>query len=299
MNVVIDLAEANPDNAGPKMGRLGELVRRGLAVPAGFVVPPSAYERDPAGMGQDLSDEIAGAYRRLCGEADRPVVVRSSAVDEDSAKASFAGIYDSFLGITGADNVLAAVRACWSGLHSERAAAYRQRVGAPATGSAMAVGVMLMVPARSSGVAFTLDPVTGRDDRLVIEATWGFGEPVVQGVVIPDRIELADDGRMLRYEAGDKRTALTYGAEGRMEHVELPDALARTPSLTRAEASLVADRIRAVAELAGEPIDCEWVVDECGDVWIVQWRPVTALAAAEAPLWDPAEYAARYAFRSA
>ncbi|WP_328361517.1 PEP/pyruvate-binding domain-containing protein [Mycobacterium sp. NBC_00419] len=299
MSTVINLAQANTDNAGPKMGRLGELIRQGIDVPPGFVVTPSAYEGSSDGVGESLAAEIAAAYEGLCGGTDRPVVVRSSAVDEDGAKASFAGIYESFLGVRGADQVVATVEACWSGLHSERAVAYRERLGANHPNPSMAVGVMLMVPARSSGVAFTVDPVTGRDDRLVIEGSWGFGEPVVQGVVNPDRIEIADDGRVLRYETGDKKIALVYSEDRRMQHVELPADQALTAALTTDEAVALADRVRAVADLAGQPVDCEWVLDDSARVWIVQWRSITALPVTGAPLWDPAEYAARYAFRSA
>ncbi|TGD84054.1 pyruvate kinase [Mycolicibacterium sp. CH28] len=298
MSTVVDLAQASMGNAGPKMARLGELIRHGIDVPAGFVVPSTAYQRGADGLEGPLGDEIAQAYRRLCGGSDKPVVVRSSAIDEDGVKASFAGIYDSYLGVLGADRVVEAVRACWAGLHSERAVAYRERLGAGEPAVSMAVGVMLMVAARSSGVAFTVDPVTGRGDRLVIEASWGFGEPVVQGVVTPDRIEVAEDGRVLRNEAGDKRIALVYGKNG-MEHVQLPAGRARTPALTNDEAARLSERVRAVAALADQPVDCEWVIDDAGTVWIVQWRAVTALPAADAPLWDPAEYAARYAFRSA
>jgi pyruvate, water dikinase len=299
MNNVIDLAQADSDNAGPKMGRLGELIRRGIEVPSGFVVTPSAYACSRDGMTEGLVAEIAAAYKRLCAGAEKPVVVRSSAIDEDGAKASFAGVYESYLGVLGAEGVVAAVEACWSGLHSERAVAYRERLGVVEPNPSMAVGVMLMAPARASGVAFTVDPVTGRDDRLIIEASWGFGEPVVQGVVTPDRIEVADDGRVLRYETGDKKIVLVYGETGRMEHVELPTRQARTPALTTEEAVLLSERVRAVAALAGQPVDCEWVIDDSGTVWIVQWRSVTALPASDASAWDPAEYAARYAFRSA
>ncbi|GAY18044.1 PEP/pyruvate-binding domain-containing protein [Mycobacterium sp. shizuoka-1] len=299
MSTVIDLAQADAENAGPKMGRLGQLVRHGFDVPPGFVVTPSGYESSADGMSRDLAAEIATAYKRLCAGSDKPVVVRSSAVDEDGTKASFAGIYDSFLGVRGADQVVAAVQECWSGLNSERAVAYRERLGANHPSPSMAVGVMLMVPARCSGVAFTVDPVTGRDDRLVIEGSWGFGEPVVQGVVIPDRIEIADDGRVLRYETGDKKIALVYSEDRRMQHVELPADRALTAALTTDEALALAEQVRAVADLAGRPVDCEWVLDDAARVWIVQWRAVTALAASGAAVWDPAEYAARYAFRSA
>ncbi len=295
MTAVIDLADATIDNAGPKMGRLGELIRAGVEVPAGFVIASDACSADL--LREDLRGEISAAYRRLSSDGAAPVVVRSSATDEDGSGASFAGIYNSYLGLVGIEEVIPAVQACCSALHSERAEGYRERMGGDATAS-MAVGVMLMVPAKSSGVAFTVDPVSGRDDRFVIEATWGFGEPVVQGVVTPDRIEIgAEDGRILRYEPGEKKVALIYQG-GRMTRVELKRSRARTPALTPDEVEVLYQRLCAVAEMAGYPVDCEWVIDESGHAWIVQWRAVTALPDNDEPEWDPAEYAARYAFRS-
>lgn len=298
MKTVIPLSEATIADSGPKMGRLGELFRQHGQVPDGFVITAAAAD-SPA---EELTARVAAAYERLCGgkiQPAQPVVVRSSAVDEDGDSASFAGVYDSVLGVLGVDEIMPAVRACWAAAHSERAAGYRHRMGArPSGGSSMAVGVMLMVPARASGVAFTVDPVTGRDDRFVIEATVGFGEPVVQGVVTPDRIEVAaDDGRILRYEPGDKRIALRYD-EGRMSRVELPSGASRDPALTEEDVTALFDALQSVLRVAGHPVDCEWVLDHSGRAWIVQWRSVTALPDDDALEWDPAEYAARYAFRS-
>lgn len=296
MTAVIDLADATIANAGPKMGRLGELIRAGVDVPGGFVIASQACSGGL--LREDLRADIVAAYRRLSADGTAPVVVRSSATDEDGSGASFAGIYNSYLGLVGVEEVIPAVQACCSALHSERAVGYRERMGDSSTQASMAVGVMLMVPAKSSGVAFTVDPVSGRDDRFVIEATWGFGEPVVQGVVTPDRIEVgAEDGRILRYEPGDKKVALMYSG-GRMTRVELKRSQARTPALTPDEVEVLYGRLCAVAEMAGHPVDCEWVIDESGHAWIVQWRAVTALPDNDEPEWDPAEYAARYAFRS-
>lgn len=294
MKPVISLAEATDAVAGPKMGRLGELLRRGGQVPDGFVITPAA-----AGLtGEQLSAQIAVAYERLCGPDPEPVAVRSSAADEDGGTASFAGVYESYLGVVGVEDILVAVRACWAAADSERAAGYRQRLGGGGPAAPMAVGVMLMVPARASGVAFTVDPISGRDDRYLIEATVGFGEPVVQGVITPDRIEVAaEDGRLLRYEPGDKRIALRYDGE-RMNHVSLSPAEAVAHSLVPDDIAGLYDAIRNVIGIAGHPVDCEWVLDQSGRAWIVQWRAVTAVPDDEDLEWDPAEYAARYAFRS-
>lgn len=295
MTAVIDLSEATIENAGPKMGRLGELIRAGVGVPGGFVISSQACQDDS--LREELRADIVAAYQRLSHGGSAPVVVRSSAADEDGSRASFAGVYNSYVGLVGVEEIIPAVQACCSALHSERAVGYRERMGGQGPAS-MAVGVMLMVAAKASGVAFTVDPVSGRDDRFVIEATWGFGEPVVQGVVTPDRIEIgADDGRILRYEPGEKKVALMY-QDGRMTRVELKRSQARTPALTPEDVEVLYDRLRAVSAIAGHAVDCEWVIDESGDAWIVQWRAVTAMPDTDEPEWDPAEYAARYAFRS-
>lgn len=297
MTAVIALAEATTANAGPKMGRLAALMAAGGSVPDGFVLTAAA-----AGLTEDdLTAEVAAAYRRLCGgRGSLPVVVRSSAIDEDGESVSFAGVYESFLGVVGIEAIIAAVRACWAAADSDRASGYRERMvgGVPGSGSEMAVGVMRMVAARSSGVAFTVDPVTGRDDRYIIEATVGFGEPVVQGVVTPDRIELAaEDGTVLRYQPGDKRIELRY-ADGRMSRAELTADAAAAPALSAGDIAALYEQLHPVVDLAGHPVDCEWVLDDSGRAWIVQWRAVTALPDDDDLEWDPAEYAARYAFRS-
>lgn len=314
MTYVVELASATTDVAGPKMARLAQLISHGIDVPAGFVVTAHAYQRctdiDPATTSRntsrherldaELRDQISTAYARLCGGVECPVAVRSSSLEEDGARASFAGAFDSFLGLRGVDSVMGAVQDCWAGLHSDHASTYRERHGAGAVPPSMAVGVMTLVPARASGVAFSLDPVTGRDDRLIIEATWGFGEPVVHGVISPDRIEVsAADGQVVRYQPGDKKIARVYDEEHRMHTVKVPAARAQAAALNTEETTTLARRIQEVATLAGRPVDCEWVLDESRRIWIVQWRPVTALPAAAPLRWDPAEYAARYAFRTA
>lgn len=128
----------------------------------------------------------------------------------------------------------------------------------------------------------------------------GFGEPVVQGAVVPDRIDFGvDDGRILRDEVGDKRVALVAAEGGGMRSIKLAPERAQARALDDTEVRMICERARAVAEVAGRPVDCEWVLYPQGDIWIVQWRPITATGMTAGPqAWDPAEYAARYAFRS-
>ena len=128
----------------------------------------------------------AGAGAGTEGEAGADVAVRSSATVEDSAEASFAGLQDTYLGVTGAASVLGYVRRCWASLYNDESVAYRRRLGLPEAGVAMAVVVQRMVAPRAAGVMFTRSPVTGDRSVVAIEGTWGLGSALVSGDVTPD-----------------------------------------------------------------------------------------------------------------
>ena len=145
--------------------------------------------------GAPLPSEVAAAieagYAGLgSGGADGPdgpdVAVRSSATVEDSAEASFAGLQDTYLGISGAAAVLDHVRRCWASLYNDESVAYRRRLALPEAGVAMAVVVQRMVAPRAAGVMFTRSPVTGDRSVVAIEGTWGLGSALVSGDVTPD-----------------------------------------------------------------------------------------------------------------
>ena len=167
------------------------------------------------------------AYDELCfrhGDISLPVAVRSSAAGEDAALASFAGQYESYLGIIGADAVILSVRQAWSSLFVARALSYRQRQKQHYRDTPMGVGVLRLVQARCAGVAFSADPVSKKRDRFVIEGSWGWGESVVQGTVEPDHIEVDRvDGRIIAYRIGEKRVASVFDRiRGGITEQELP-----------------------------------------------------------------------------
>jgi len=139
----------------------------------------------------DLAEQIGDAYREIGKNAsltDLPVAVRSSATAEDLAEASFAGQQDTYLNVRSEKGVLNAARRCFGSLWSERAIAYRSRQGISPEAVALAVVVQQMVPAESAGVMFTANPVTGSQDEIVFNASWGLGEAIVSGLVVPDHI---------------------------------------------------------------------------------------------------------------
>src|SRR5690606_1940542 len=145
----------------------------------------------------EMHARLADAYDALCfevREVDKPVAVRSSAVGEDAADHSFAGQYETWLGVSGIDDINLHVRRAWASLFSARAIGYRVRSGLGHDAMPMAVGVLELIRARASGVAFSVHPLTGRRDRVVVEGSWGYGEAVVGGLVVPDHAELDKDG---------------------------------------------------------------------------------------------------------
>ena len=198
------------ETAGGKGANLGELVRAGFPVPAGFVITTPAYEvfvehnglqeivarEQPAGTSEtirrafeaapipdQIEQRILAAYQALGGGA---VAVRSSATAEDLPEAAFAGQQETYLNVIGRPAVLDAVRRCWASLWTERAIAYRQRQGIDSAGVKLAVVVQRMAPAEVAGVMFTANPVTGARQEVWVDASPGLGEAIVSGLVTPD-----------------------------------------------------------------------------------------------------------------
>ncbi|MDI3313839.1 MAG: PEP/pyruvate-binding domain-containing protein [Mycobacterium sp.] len=270
----------------------------------------TVFEQTP--VQPKLAGAIADAYADLafrCLDVGQPVAVRSSATGEDSAQASFAGVFDTYLGVSGETQVLDAVRRCWASLFSVRALSYRLEHGRSHHDMPMAVGVLELIPARVSGVAFSIHPVSGKRDRMVIEGTWGWGEAVVQGAVTPDHVEVGKaDRRVLAYHVADKRVVSTFDyVKGGVVQAEMPARFRTARVLGEEEIGVIAEEVCAIEDHYGHPVDVEWVIERtrrAGEpIVIVQARPVTVAAGPDdaairesGVTWDPSVYAAKYAF---
>lgn len=253
---------------GGKAVQLGVALRAGLPVPAGLALGVGLVEaiahHDPTAI-----DTLHAALAPLAG----PLAVRSSAVGEDSAEASFAGQHQTVLGVFGPDAVVAAIRAVWQSARTDAALAYRARLGV-AGAPRCAVVVQPMVAADVAGVLFSRHPVTSADER-VIEATWGLGEAVVAGLVTPDRYRLDRGGRLLERVVGEKDLAIRLQPDGgTCEEPVTPDRV-YTPCLDESQLAALAalaDRCEAVY---GGSQDLEWAFE--GDrLALLQRRAVTA-----------------------
>ena len=268
----------------------------------------SEFEHRP--VEPHLAEAVVAAYEELsvrCLEVNAPVAVRSSAVGEDSSDASFAGIFDTYLGVSGAEQVLDSLRGCWGSLFTARALDYRLRRGLTHREMPIAVGVVELVHARCSGVAFSVHPVTGKRDRIVIEGNWGWGEAVVQGLVTPDHIEVGkSDLRVLRHDVATKTVVSTFDyAVGRVLETDMPSRLADRAILDEEQIGAIARAVVAIEEHYGYPVDVEWVLHRhrrAGDpVSIVQARPVSVDVADAEPSptgWNPVAMATKHAFHT-
>jgi pyruvate,water dikinase len=225
-------------------------------------------------------------YRREGGGADEVcVAVRSSSAAEDAADRSFAGEHDTYLWVRGVEELQQQVRRCWASLYTARAVAYRGRPGpdaAPdAAPDAMAVVVQQMVPARAAGVFMTLNPANGDRSKVVVESVWGLGEPLVSGLVNPDRFTVDKvTGDVVRREIADKPTeAVQDPVSGRgVVSVDVDEPRRRRPSLDGDEIAELTRLAKLLERRAGVPQDGEFAVAEGPApraVHLVQARPET------------------------
>tara|TARA_B110000503_G_scaffold30499_1_gene49345 strand:+ start:1452 stop:4028 length:2577 start_codon:yes stop_codon:yes gene_type:complete len=306
--------KSNADQVGGKALGLGELIRFGLPVPAGFSVTTNAYRQSVVSISEDiatileqigctetdqsasekiialfndslLSDELASeieqAYLSLGGEGKVPVAVRSSATAEDTEDASFAGQQDTYLWIIGIEAVKHHIVRCWASLFTDRAIGYRARQQAPVEDLAMGVVVQRMVPAESAGVMMTLDPVSGDRSCIYIESAFGLGESVVGGGVEPDRFHVLKNPLKIKSKTiASKKIAyrFTEGAQG-AKKVELTTVDQDTPSLSEEESIKLARLGMDVEQAFGKPMDVEWAIGRNSegerDIYLVQARPET------------------------
>lgn len=333
-----DLEDADRTVVGGKVAELARLRRSGFPVPDGFAVTAEAFVATLRANGIEeeitrIADQVRDAAqaeqaeqrcRRMVAECVLPpevvaaiesgyngliarqrnprpqVAVRSSALREDQAEASSAGQYDSFLGVSGIEAVIDAVRRCWMSLFSQRALVYRARNGISTAASPMAVAVVELVEARSAGVAFSVHPVSGNPDRLTIESTFGWGESLVQGRVRPDRFEVdRDAGRILRRDIARKSWVSCRNDQGTIAEMPMPAVLADQPSLDDDEVRAITDVLLRVEAMLGYHVDMEWVwPPRASAPVVVQARPGAVHAPTPTPppaaTADPFAAALRY-----
>src|SRR5713226_3016778 len=297
--------------AGGKAANLGELIRAGFTVPAGFCVTTAAYARVSATASLDTSlagleavareesarqielatairttlcqtplppeviEAVTSAYQALSGGDPIPVSVRSSATTEDLPEASFAGQQATFLNVIGIEAVLTAIQRCFASLWTDRATQYRASLGIAPRDVRLAVVVQWMVEAEVAGVLFTANPLTGKRRQAVIDANPGLGEAVVSGATNPDHFVVnTASGEIVERRLGDKKVVISGTTGGGTVRTEGGDG--------SSESCLSDEQIRNLAQLGarveahyGVPQDIEWAIDGSGQLWLTQARPIT------------------------
>ena len=217
---------------------------------------------------------------KLLAGASHGLAVRSSGVQEDSTTASFAGVYDSFLGLRSVEDIWMAVRRCWCGSWSPQAIDYARKMGIALEVDGMAVMLQMLVNPDSAGVLFTADPQTGNPWRFVSESSFGLARDLVAsaGATPVDRFLFEwDTGEILDRDITPKKTALVPGENG-IDKIDIPQDRQATPSLSDEQAKKIAQVGLQIDRAFEARVDVEWVV-EGDDIHIVQVRPITALPA--------------------
>src|SRR5512141_465877 len=252
---------------GSKAVGLGDAARQGLAVPPGVALSGDLVEA-VASAEDTAIEKLAKAIAAL----PPPFAVRSSAGDEDGAGASFAGQHLTVLNVHSAADVPMAVRDVWWSANSDSAITYRQRVGL-FTRPSVGVVVQTLLNPTAAGVMFTENPVTGADERL-IEASWGLGEAVVAGLVVPDHFRLDRAAQVLERKAGRKRIAIRSLPNGGTFEQQVPPAQASLLCLDDAQLSALGELALQCEKVYGPRRDIEWAFQD-GALYLLQCRAVT------------------------
>lgn len=246
--------------AGGKATGLRLLARSGLPLPRSWVVLPGSSDGSIAALGTDL--------RR---EGITTVAVRSSAIDEDDRRFSFAGIHETLLGVT-VEELPEAIETVARSALSDRARAYRTRIGLPPPGGPCAVIVQKMIESDSAGIAFGAEG----DDRVVIEAVEGLGETAVNGQVIPEMliVDRPGEGWVVERRRERFQEVMVELADRGTRRTEIPGTRQRSHVLTDDQAREIAAGVIELQRAAGTRLDVEWAFRE-DEIWFLQARPQT------------------------
>jgi len=252
---------------GSKAVGLGDAIRDGLPVPPGVALSGSIVEAVASGDERAIG-KVAKAVRPLRG----PLAVRSSAVDEDGNEASFAGQHLTLLNVPSVEAVPNALREVWWSANSDSAITYRKRVGL-FTRPSIAVVVQSLLDPDVAGVMFTKNPVTGADERM-IEASWGLGEAVVAGLVIPDHFLLDRSGQVLERTAGRKSIAIRSLPDGGTVEEEIPADRAEQLCIDDNQLDELSHLALKCDQVYGPGRDIEWAIAD-GTLYLLQCRAIT------------------------
>lgn len=311
-----DVGKEDVASVGGKGANLGEMTQAGFPVPPGFIVTAQAYyeflkengftTKIPhllascnfddqkslsktsdavkkllmsGKMSQELIDEIFDAYTALSGPLHNALVaVRSSATAEDLPNASFAGQQETYLNVQGEANLLVHIKQAWASLFEKRAIFYRHQAGYDHFKVGIAIPVQKMVESETSGVMFSIDPVTNDKSKIIIESVWGLGEMIVQGQATPDHYEVEKrELKILTKKISDQTTQLIKKGTVNKE-VRVDKSKQGIQKISDAHIIDLATISKKLEQHYYFPQDSEWAIEN-NKVYIVQTRPITTMKA--------------------
>ncbi len=304
--MIVPLTSSEATDAGrfgPKAANLARLAQAGLPTPGGFSVDAEAYraqiraldlEADARGVfaavesaqarrhalrmklglldqpiTPEVLDPLLAAWRELKARTGALTVVRSSALVEDRFGSSFAGQFESFLGLESEADFITAIRSCWGALWATRALRYMATHDIDPADTAMGILVQPLVSALASGGGLSESAEGG----MILSATWGLGSAIAQGEVTPDRYELSRQGALVSITPGRKDHQV-----GCIHTRAVPAALVSEPCLSEQQAIELGHLLRRVEDLMGMPVEIEWAMDDNG-FELLQARPLHTQAA--------------------
>lgn len=299
---------------GGKGANLGEMVNSGFPVPQGFILTSEAYyqfieennlidkikeilekvnyddsndlnrtSREiknliiQGNISEELKNEILNSYKKLIDEFQGELVaVRSSATAEDLPNASFAGQQETFLNVKGEQNLLAKIKETWASLFDGRAIFYRHENRFDHFKVGIAIPIQKMVESESSGIMFTLDPVTNDNSKIIIEAIFGLGELIVQGAVTPDHYEVIKDSMKIATKriSNQKVQLIKEGNENK--EIKIEEEKGNLQKITDEQILKLAELGKKLEEHYQFPQDSEWAIEK-NNVYLVQTRPITTI----------------------
>lgn len=315
---IVNLSDPAAEDAGrfgPKAANQAMLDHAGLPTPGGFCLSAQAYMAQVEALGltevvekavsleffdarpfisqiriamfdapmiDEIKKPLIQAYRDLTGDAGMLVAVRSSSLMEDTEGSSFAGQFQTYLGIDNEKDFLTTVHACWGALWSSRALRYMESKNIKAIDTAMSVLVQPLVQAIASGGGISQTA----DGGMSVTATWGLGESIAQGEVVPDRYDLSEDGKLVDMQTGRKSHTIHCTHHAAPTTKAVAEDEVSKPCLSDAQAEELGAMMKVAEDLKGGPVEIEWAMDDAG-IKMLQARPLhTEAAPVPDQIWE-------------
>jgi pyruvate,water dikinase len=322
-----EMGEEHNDLVGKKCANLGRMTQMGLAVPPGFAISIDMYRKfvletgaaeeiskyvqgfgELKGQGIGVLDEISQTIQNMIETREMPEAVKkpiSNYYDELSQKVGIAdvavsvrsagtesrpGMFETYLNVKGKDDLFEKIRKVWASAFTTRAVAFRVNKGLPVLGDELGIAVPKMINSRSSGICFTVDPVTGDDTKIILEANWGLGEGVVSGAESVDGFVVDKESmEIVSAQVGSKATCVVNWEKG-AGWVDVPEKMQNVSCLSNEEILEIAGLAKSVETRLGCPQDMEWAIDLDlpfpKNIFWLQTRPAKVQAATPVSIAD-------------